>query len=89
MDIWDGKVFLLCFLCTTHSTPLAGQGVSRGSQLIIIMTKAVCFAGSDPMDLMETHTQCPTCLGIEHLREALLMCKSMAIEVRQQQLSRF
>lgn len=48
---------------------------------------------SGPVDLMDAHIQCPACLGIEHLREALVdpcpECNLMYFEVRQQRLAIF
>lgn len=42
---------------------------------------------------MDAHIQCPACLGIEHLREALVdpcpECNLMYFEVRQQRLAIF
>ncbi|XDV35986.1 hypothetical protein PO909_005840 [Leuciscus waleckii] len=43
------------------------------------------------MDLMDAHTQCPTCLGIDHLREALVdpcpECGLMSLEMRRHRLA--
>lgn len=51
----------------------------------------LCFLCSGPMDLMDGLIQCPTCLGINHLREALVdpcpECGLMSLEMRQHRLT--
>ncbi len=52
-----------------------------------------CSMCSGPMDLMDAHIHCLSCLGIDHLKEALMdpcpECSLMSLEIRQQRLAKF